>query len=146
MLIDRADFADLDTLAAHRHYAAGSGSSNPSRCEVAIASPDLGGAAPPRAARRAGELPLIDKEMLRDSQRAHPPFGDYLAAPAHRVARVHRTSGTSGTAMNLALSARDAHETAIVGARAQAAGGLGPGHRVAHCLNYRLWMGGLPTT
>ena len=44
--------------------------------------------------------------------------------------------------MNLALSARDAQETAIVGARAQAASGLGPGHRVVHCLNYRLWMGG----
>jgi phenylacetate-CoA ligase len=55
---------------------------------------------------------------------------------------VHRTSGTTGTAMNLALLARDAHETALVGARAQAAGGLGPGHRVVHCLNYRLWMGG----
>src|SRR6185437_5287962 len=37
---------------------------------------------------------------------------------------------------------RDAHETAIVGARAQSAAGLGPGHRVVHCLNYRLWMGG----
>ena len=44
--------------------------------------------------------------------------------------------------MNLALSAADAHETAIVGARAQSAAGLGPGHRVVHCLNYRLWMGG----
>jgi phenylacetate-CoA ligase len=44
--------------------------------------------------------------------------------------------------MNLALSWRDAHETAVVGGRAQAASGLGPGHRVVHCLNYRLWMGG----
>jgi phenylacetate-CoA ligase len=44
--------------------------------------------------------------------------------------------------MNLALSARDAQETALVGARAQSAAGLGPGHRVVHCLNYRLWMGG----
>ena len=76
------------------------------------------------------------------SQSAHPPFGDYLAAPESKVARVHRTSGTTGTAMNLALSAQDAHETAVVGARAQSASGLGPGHRVVHCLNYRLWMGG----
>lgn len=100
------------------------------------------GAEPPRRLEALAELPLVDKEMLRESQRAHPPFGDYLAAPADRIARVHRTSGTSGTAMNLALSARDAQETAIVGARAQAASGLGPGHRVVHCLNYRLWMGG----
>jgi phenylacetate-CoA ligase len=88
------------------------------------------------------ELPLIDKDMLRASQRDHPPFGDYLAAAPEMIARIHRTSGTTGTAMNLALSARDAHETAVVGARAQAAAGLGPGHRVVHCLNYRLWMGG----
>ena len=44
--------------------------------------------------------------------------------------------------MNIALSQKDAYETAVVGARAQAASGLGPGHRVVHCLNYRLWMGG----
>ena len=58
------------------------------------------------------------------------------------IARVHRTSGTTGTAMNLALSKRDAEETALIGARAQSASGLGPGVRVVHCLNYRLWMGG----
>jgi phenylacetate-CoA ligase len=80
--------------------------------------------------------------MLRASQREHPPYGDYLAALPDRIARVHRTSGTTGTAMNLALSARDAQETALVGARAQSASGLGPGHVVVHCLNYRLWMGG----
>ena len=100
------------------------------------------GAEPPRRLEGLAELQLVDKEMLRESQRAQPPFGDYLAAPEDRIARVHRTSGTSGTAMNLALSTRDAQETAIVGARAQAARGLGPGHRVVHCLNYRLWMGG----
>jgi phenylacetate-CoA ligase len=100
------------------------------------------GAEPPRWLEGLAELPLVDKEMLRESQRAQPPFGDYLAAPAERIARIHRTSGTTGTAMNLALSARDAQETAIVGGRAQAASGLGPGHRVVHCLNYRLWMGG----
>jgi phenylacetate-CoA ligase len=100
------------------------------------------GREPPLLLEDLPALPLVDKEMLRASQNAHPPFGDYLAAPATRIARIHRTSGTTGTAMNLALSARDAEVTAIVGARAQAAGGLGPGHRIVHCLNYRLWMGG----
>jgi phenylacetate-CoA ligase len=98
---------------------------------------------PPRRLEELAALPLIDKEMLRASQQASPPFGDYLAADATRIARIHRTSGTTGAAMNLALSAQDAEETAIVGARAQSASGLGPGHRVVHCLNYRLWMGGL---
>ncbi len=88
-------------------------------------------------------LPLCDKAMARESQAAHPPFGDYLAAPPTKVSRLHRTSGTSGQAMNLALSARDARQTAEVGGRAQTAAGLGPGHRVVHCLNYRMWMGGV---
>ncbi len=44
--------------------------------------------------------------------------------------------------MNLALSEADASMTAKVAGRAQSAAGLGPGYRVIHCLNYRLWMGG----
>ncbi len=141
MLIERAEFAELGTLAAHRqrHW-------ERQRDYVLGASPMLrrawGGVDPPLRLEALAELPFTDKEMLRASQCASPPFGDYLAAPVNSVARVHRTSGTTGTAMNLALSARDAHETAVVGARAQSAAGLGPGHRVVHCLNYRLWMGG----
>ena len=88
-------------------------------------------------------LPLTDKEMLRRDQAAHPPFGRYLAADPARIQRVHRTSGTTGLAMNLALSRDDAALTATVAGRAQSAAGLGPEHRVVHCLNYQLWMGGL---
>lgn len=98
--------------------------------------------APPNKLERLETLPLCDKAMLRESQVQHPPFGDYLAAADAKVARLHRTSGTTGQAMNLALSATDARLTAEVGGRAQAASGLGPGHRVVHCLNYQLWMGG----
>ncbi len=141
MLLERADFIDLDALAAHRQHLW-----ETQREYVMTRSPlhrrAWKGAKAPRRLEALAELPLMDKEMLRDSQRDHPPFGDYLAVPATAVARVHRTSGTTGTAMNLALSLKDARETAVVGGRAQAAGGLGPGHRVVHCLNYRLWMGG----
>lgn len=141
MLVEQADFADLADLATHRQRLWESQS-----LYVAAHSPlhrrSWGDRAPPRHLEGLGELPLIDKEMLRQSQNVHPPFGDYLAAPEATIARIHRTSGSTGTAMNLALSARDAHETAVVGGRAQAASGLGPSHRVIHCLNYRLWMGG----
>jgi len=101
-----------------------------------------GAKAPPRDLAGLGELPLSDKAMLRESQARHPPFGDYLAIAPERVNRVHRTSGTTGQAMNIALTEADARQTAQVGARAQRAAGLGPGHRVVHCLNYRLWIGG----
>ncbi len=98
---------------------------------------------PPVRLEELPRLPLCDKAMLRASQAASPPFGDYLAASPEKVMRLHRTSGTSGQAMNLALSAADARLTAEIGGRAQRAAGLGPGHRVVHCLNYQLWMGGL---
>ena len=114
MLIDRADFTDLDALATHRQ-----------RCwewqrAYVLANSPLhrrawAGREPPVRLEAFADLPFIDKEMLRASQRDYPPFGDYLAAEVNKVARVHRTSGTSGTAMNLAMSAQDAHETALVG-------------------------------
>jgi phenylacetate-CoA ligase len=88
------------------------------------------------------DLPFTDKEMLRTDQKACPPFGTYQTAAPEKLSRIHRTSGTTGAAMNLALTARDAVMTAKVGARAQMAAGLGPGHVVVHCLNYQLWMGG----
>jgi len=44
------------------------------------------------------DLPLTDKDMLRADQRAHPPFGSYLASGPERISRVHRTSGTTGVA------------------------------------------------
>ncbi|MCP5082780.1 MAG: phenylacetate--CoA ligase [Alphaproteobacteria bacterium] len=88
------------------------------------------------------DVPFTDKEMLRADQAENGPFGSYIAANPDTITRLHRTSGTTGTAMNLALSGRDAEMTADVGARAQMAAGLGPGHRVVHCLNYQLWMGG----
>ncbi len=142
MLVENADFADLAHLAAHRQacwarqmpYVA---------ARSALYRRLWAGIALPSRLEDIAALPLSDKEMLRASQRDHKPFGDYLAADPAGVNRVHRTSGTTGTAMNIALSTRDAHETAVVGARAQGASGLGPGHRVVHCLNYRMWMGGL---
>ncbi|MDZ7839885.1 MAG: phenylacetate--CoA ligase family protein [Gammaproteobacteria bacterium] len=88
------------------------------------------------------ELPFTDKQMLREDQERNRPFGSYLAADPTRIMRMHRTSGTTGAAMNLALSRADALMSAEVGGRAQTASGLGPGHRVVHCLNYQLWMGG----
>ena len=100
-------------------------------------------APPPKRLEDIPLLPLSDKAQLRERQAAHPPFGDYLAADPSAAQRLHRTSGTTGQAMNLLLSARDCRLTEAVGGRAQRAAGLKAGHRVVHCLNYQLWMGGL---
>ena len=116
------------------------------RAHVA-ASPFYGalwqGRTPPKDLRDLPELPLSDKSQLRQSQADHPPFGDYLATPRAMANRLHRTSGTTGQAMNLALSARDALITQEVGGRCHRSAGLTPDHAVVHCLNYQMWMGGL---
>jgi len=101
------------------------------------------GKIPPSDLRDLPELPLSEKTQLRISQQQSPPFGNYLASKRNTVSRLHRTSGTSGQAMNLALSRHDSEITEIVGGRCQTAAGLGPEHTVVHCLNYQMWMGGV---
>ncbi|WP_294612176.1 AMP-binding protein [uncultured Roseovarius sp.] len=141
-LLDRAEFTDTETLHAHQQsawaaqadYVAG---------QSALYRDLWHGKAPPKDLYDLAELPLSDKAQLRLSQAAHPPFGDYLAAPPRAAVRLHRTSGTTGQAMNLALSARDCAITETVGGRCQSSAGLTPDHTVVHCLNYQMWMGGL---
>lgn len=101
------------------------------------------GAEPPASLQDIAALPLSDKAGLRLSQAEHGPFGNYLATPRSSAVRLHRTSGTTGQAMNLALSAHDCRVTEVVGGRSHRAAGLTKDHTVVHCLNYQMWMGGL---
>jgi phenylacetate-CoA ligase len=101
------------------------------------------GQAPPVDLRDLPALPLTSKAQLRISQADHPPFGNYLAAARRQATRLHRTSGTTGQAMNLALSAGDCAITEAVGGRSHRAAGLTSEHTVVHCLNYQMWMGGV---
>jgi phenylacetate-CoA ligase len=101
------------------------------------------GLTPPADLRDLPALPLSSKAQLRLSQSDHPPFGAYLTSSAATVTRLHRTSGTTGQAMNLALSARDCDMMETVGGRSHRAAGLTPEHIVVHCLNYQMWMGGV---
>ena len=140
-LLPRADFAPLGELAAHRQRLWAQQREYVKE-RSALYREIWTGYDVPESLDDLAASPLVDKETLRASQREHPPFGAYLAAPVDEVRRVHRTGGTTGEAMNLALSATDAEDTAEVGARAQRASGLGPGDVVIHCLNYQLWMGG----
>ena len=87
-------------------------------------------------------LPFTTKLELRESQKKSPPFGDFLAAPSEKINRVHRTSGTTGDFIYTALTKADLDLTHNCGGRAFWAGGLRPSHRVVHCLNYCMWMGG----
>ena len=101
------------------------------------------GRPPPERLEDLPACPLTTKQMLRDSQVEHPPFGDHLASPPEQINRIHRTSGTTGRAVTTTLSAADAARNAQAGGRAFRACGLGPGHIVVHCLNFQLWVGGV---
>lgn len=136
-----ADFASPDDLAAHRQRL-WSRQRSYVRDHSDLYREVWEGLSVPADLADLDALPLVDKETLRQSQRVAPPFGAYLAADPETVLRVHRTGGTTGEAMNLALSAADAADTAEIGARAQRASGLRPDDVVIHCLNYQLWMGG----
>ncbi|SFO16233.1 phenylacetate-CoA ligase [Roseovarius lutimaris] len=141
-LLERAEFADAETLRAHQQGAWAAQADHVAR-HSALYRDLWQGRMPPKDLCDLAQLPLSDKAQLRLSQAAHPPFGDYLAAPTRAAVRLHRTSGTTGQAMNLALSARDCAITETVGGRCQSAAGLTPDHTVVHCLNYQMWMGGL---
>jgi len=141
-LLHDGDFAVADKLKAHQQAAWAMQSAYVAR-NSAFYSALWQGKQPSADLRDLPELPLSDKAQLRVSQADHPPFGDYMAAPRSAAVRLHRTSGTTGQAMNLALSAKDCLATETVGGRCQSAAGLTPDHTVVHCLNYQMWMGGL---
>jgi phenylacetate-CoA ligase len=140
-MIDGADFTPLSQLSDYRQ-SLWEKQSEYVRDRSALYGRVWQGIDIPRHLARITQLPLVSKEDLRQSQRVTPPFGDYLAAEPTTIRRIHRTGGTTGEAMNLSLSELDAHVTAVVGARAQGASGLGPDDVVVHCLNYQMWMGG----
>ena len=89
------------------------------------------------------DVGFTDKEELRASQEAAPPFGTYVATDEDAIVRLHRTSGMSGSGMNLGYTERDSDVTTAIGARGMHAAGLRSHHRVVHCLNYQLWTGGV---
>jgi phenylacetate-CoA ligase len=140
-MLDRGEFLAADVLADHQ---ARLWQAQSAHVEKSLFFQRLWkGQKAPRDLADLAQLPFCDKSDLRQSQAATPPFGDYLATPRRLVNRLHRTSGTTGQAMNLALSARDCDVTETVAGRCQSSAGLGPEDTVVHCLNYQMWMGGL---
>ncbi|MBW2096706.1 MAG: phenylacetate--CoA ligase family protein [Deltaproteobacteria bacterium] len=89
------------------------------------------------------KMPFTTKAELRESQERRPPFGDFLACAPEDISRVHRTSGATGRFIYTALTKADLDLTHDCGARSFWSAGLRPHHRVIHCLNYQLWMGGV---
>lgn len=56
-------------------------------------------------------IPFTDKEELRISQAANPPWGDFGCIAPKQAVRVFQTSGTTGRAVRIMISRRDWHDT-----------------------------------
>jgi phenylacetate-CoA ligase len=95
------------------------------------------------ASRLLSDLPFTGKDDLRRAQEQRPPFGSVLACDPSQIARVHKTSGTTGRPLLVPLTARDADTTADHGGQALWCAGIRPHDVAVHCLNYSMWSGGV---
>jgi phenylacetate-CoA ligase len=74
-------------------------------------------------------LPFTEKDEIRATQAAAPPFGRHLAADPAALVRIYSTSGTTGDPCWMPLTARDLASWIGISTRSYFAGGLRPGMR-----------------
>jgi phenylacetate-CoA ligase len=94
----------------------------------------------PSAVQAVGDvrrLPFTTKADLR----RHHPLG-FLAVPRRELARIHGSSGTTGTPTFVGYTAADLDTWAELCARFLVAGGLKPEHTVQIAFGYGLFTGG----
>jgi phenylacetate-CoA ligase len=77
------------------------------------------------------KLPFTEKDELRATQAAAPPFGEHLAVDPERLVRVFSTSGTTGVPCYLGLTQGDLDMYATNVARGYTAAGFSKGQRIA---------------
>ncbi len=75
-------------------------------------------------------LPFTEKDELRKTQAASPPFGKHLACPPEDLLRVFSTSGTTGVPCYLGLTRRDIDIYSTNVARGYFAAGFRKGQRI----------------
>jgi phenylacetate-CoA ligase len=86
-------------------------------------------------------FPAVTKEELRREQAAHPPFGRYLCVERAEVARIHGTSGTTGTPTVFAIGRDDWRRIAHAHARIMWGMGLRPGDTIFIASFFSLYVG-----
>ncbi len=90
-----------------------------------------------------GRLPFTEKDALRRSQDATPPFGGTQGAPLEQLARIQCTGGTTGVPMRMGFTKSDLDWLDDVAARATWCAGGRPGDIVLECMNYSMYVGGV---
>jgi phenylacetate-CoA ligase len=81
------------------------------------------------------QLPLTEKDELRQTRTPENPFGAHLCAEHHELVRIYSTSGTTGTPSYIPLTAGDLDNWVTGSARSYAASGIGAGQRIVSTYN-----------
>jgi len=88
------------------------------------------------------KVPIVTKQMLRESQERCPPFGDYLGIGPHEIAHIHGTSGTTGMPTMFGISRDDWEFVSEATAMQQWAAGMRPNDIVQISFPMSLFVGG----
>ncbi len=80
-------------------------------------------------------LPFTEKDELRASQAATPPFGDHLAADPSALARIYSTSGTTGDPCYIPVTHKELATWIAISSRSYTAGGLRRGMKAVSSYN-----------
>lgn len=87
-------------------------------------------------------VPVVTKKMLVQDQRENPPFGSYAGVGRSDIARIHGSSGTSGTPTLYGISRNDWQRTQEVGRLALWSAGVRPDDIVQISFPFGLFLGG----
>ena len=87
------------------------------------------------------KFPVVQKHELRESQSAHPPYGDYLCVDSREIARIHGTSGTTGRSTVFGIGRDDWERIGEAHARIMWAAGIRPSDRIMICSFFSLYIG-----
>jgi len=98
------------------------------RCK--LAGVDTGG-----GLAEIGQLPLTEKDELRETRTPDNPFGAHLCAEPDEIVRIYSTSGTTGEPSYIPLTAGDLENWVAGSSRSYAASGIAAGQRIVSTYN-----------
>jgi len=87
-------------------------------------------------------IPTLNKDHLRASEAALPPFGDYRGSAPESWVRIGQTTGSSGRPTLIVWTQHDLEVDYAASARARWRWGLRPGMKFAQAHPYGLYAGG----
>ena len=108
-----------------------------------LAAAGIGSPADAGGLDRLAELPLTEKQELRDTVTDRQPIGSHLCAELSEIVRIYSTSGTTGTPSYIPLTASDLDNWITGSARSYAASGITAGQRIVSTYNAGPFVAGV---